>query len=80
MRRLKQILSKVFGINENEITDETSPDNVQTWDSFNGLMLVSELEKKFNVHFTMDEVTSVKCVRDIKESLKKHGVNLDESG
>ncbi len=80
MRRLKQILSKVLGTNENEITDETSPDNVETWDSFNGLMLVSELEKEFNVHFTMDEVTSVKCVRDIKESLKKHGVNLDESG
>lgn len=79
MDKLKAILSKVLQIDENQITDETSPDNVQTWDSFNGLILVSELEDKFNVQFTMDEVTSVKCVRDIKESLKKHGVNLDES-
>lgn len=80
MKKLKAILSKVLEIDENQITDETSPDNVETWDSFNGLILVSELENKFNVQFTMDEVTSVKCVRDIKESLKKHGVNLDESG
>ena len=43
-------------------------------------MLVSELENEFNVQFTMDEVTSVKCVKDIKEALKKHGVNLYESG
>ncbi len=79
MKRLKQILSNVLQIDEDQITDETSPDNVENWDSFNGLMLVSELENKFKVHFTMDEVTAVKCVRDIKEALKKHGVELDES-
>jgi acyl carrier protein len=79
MEKLKKILSNVLGIPESEITDETSPDNVETWDSFNGLMLVSELENEFNVKFTMDEVTSVKCVKDIKEALKKHGINLNES-
>ena len=79
MKRLKQILSKVLEIDEDQITEETSPDNVETWDSFNGLMLVSELENVFNVKFTMDEVTAVKCVKDIKEALKKHGVQLDES-
>lgn len=78
MKKLKAILSKVFGIEENKITDDTSPNNVETWDSFNGLMLVSELEREFNVKFTMEEVTSVKCVKDIKEVLKKHGVELYE--
>lgn len=76
MRRLKQILSKVLGTDESQITDETSPDNTETWDSFNGLMLVSEIENEFNVKFTMNEVTSVKCVKDIKEALEKHGVIL----
>ena len=78
MKRLKAILSKVLEIDKNEITDKTSPDTVETWDSFNGLMLVSELEKEFNVKFTMEEVTSVKCVKDIKDALKKHGVKLEE--
>lgn len=76
MKTVKQILSKVLEINENEITDDTSPDNVETWDSFNGLMLVSELENEFKVKFTMNEVVSVRRVKDIKEVLKKHGVNL----
>ena len=79
MKRLKQILSKVLGIDENTINDNTSPDNVDSWDSFNGLMMVSELENQFNVKFTMDEVTSVKCVKDIKGIIKKHGVTFDES-
>lgn len=72
-------MSKVLEIDEGQITDEASPNNLETWDSFHGLMLVSELENEFNVKFTMDEVISVKCVKDIKEALKKHGVNLYEN-
>ena len=79
MKRIKVILAKVLGIEEDSITEETSPDNVETWDSFNGLMMVSELETEFKVKFTMEEITAVKCVKDIKDSLKKHGVELDES-
>ena len=78
MNRLKAILSKVLSIDKDSINDKTSPDNAESWDSFNGLMLVSELEKEFNVKFTMEEVVSVKNVKDIKESLKKHGIKLNE--
>jgi len=80
MKKLKQILSKVLQINENQITDETSPDNVETWDSFNSLMLVSEIENEFNVKFTMAEMGQIKNVHDIKSLLRKYGVKLvDES-
>lgn len=78
MKRLKAILSKVLEIEEDKINDETSPNNVETWDSFNGLLLVSELENNFKVKFTLEEVTSVKCVKDIKEVLNRHGVILKD--
>lgn len=78
MKRLKSILSNVLNINEDTINDETSPDNVETWDSFAGLMLVSELESQFNIKFTMDEIVAVKCVGDIKEAVTRHGVELNE--
>lgn len=76
MDKLKSILSKVLGIKEELINDQTSPETVPGWDSFNGLMLVSELESKFKIKFSMDEVTSVKNVGDIKRALAKHGVIL----
>jgi acyl carrier protein len=78
MKRLHDVLSRVLGINAAAITDETSPENVATWDSFNGLLLVSELEKTFSITFTMDEVTAVKRVADIKAALQRHGVKLEE--
>lgn len=79
MRKLMEILARVLDIDINTITDETSPDNTETWDSFNALMMVSELEYAFNVHFTMDEVVAVTCVRDIKESLNRHGIDIGSS-
>jgi len=76
--KLKQILSKVLEIEESQITDESSPNSIENWDSFNGLMLVSELEEAFKISFTFDEVVAVKNVADIKKALIAHGVSLDD--
>ncbi|OGE64832.1 acyl carrier protein [Candidatus Daviesbacteria bacterium RIFCSPLOWO2_02_FULL_36_7] len=78
MARLEKILSKVLEVKENEIKDDSSPDNIENWDSFNGLMLISELENEFKISFTLDEITSVKTVADIKKALTKHGVKSNE--
>lgn len=78
MARLEKILSKVLEVKETDINDESSPDNIANWDSFNGLMLVSELENEFKISFTVDEVINVKTVGEIKKALIKHGVKVDE--
>ncbi len=78
MKRLKSLLAKILGINEGDINENTSPENVATWDSFNGLLIASQLEDEFKVKFTMEEVTSVKNVGDIIRTLNKHGVSLKD--
>ena len=77
MQRLKSLLSKILEIEEDQITPETSPENVEIWDSFNGLLIASELESLFNVKFSMEEVASVENVRDIIEALFNHDVKLE---
>ncbi len=74
--KLRHLLAKTLGVSPESISDESSPDTIASWDSFNGLMLVTELEKQFNVKFTMEEVMAVRNVRDIKESLNRHGVDI----
>ena len=73
-----EIIARVFSIPVSQVTDESGPENVESWDSFNGLVLVDELESHFNVKFTISEITDVKNVADIKRHLKNHNVNLDE--
>ena len=75
--KLYSIISKVFSVSINEINDESSPQTIKSWDSFNGLVLLDELESSFNVKFSILEITDVKNVKDIKRNLKNHGINLD---
>lgn len=74
MKSVEEVLVKVLNVDASKINDETTPNDVENWDSFNALILVSELEKNFKVKFTLDEVVGVKNVGDIKKVLNKHGV------
>ena len=63
---------------ESEINDQSSPENIESWDSFHGLVLVDELENTFNVKFTIEEIADVQNVGDIKQHIKNHNIDLDE--
>jgi acyl carrier protein len=75
-KKLITLISNVLDIDVNLITDDTSPENTESWDSFNALVMVSELESEFDVHFSMEEVYSVTCVQDIREALVRHDVDF----
>ena len=75
--KLYNIISKVFSIPISEISDESSPETIESWDSFNGLILVDELESNFNIKFSVSEIIDVKNVKDIKRHLNDHGVDLN---
>ena len=72
---VKMILSKVFSIPESEINDKSGPENIESWDSFNGLVLVDELENHFKIKFSISEITDVKTVADIKRHLQNHNIS-----
>ena len=69
------IIAKVFSIPESEVNDNSSPENIESWDSFNGLILVDELENHFKIKFSISEITDVKTVSDNKRHLKNHNVS-----
>ena len=77
-KKLYDIISKVFSVQISEINDESSPETIESWDSFNGLILVDELESNFNIKFSVSEIIDVKNVKDIKTHLNNHGVDLNE--
>ncbi len=60
-----------------EITDQSGPDNIESWDSFNALVLIDELEAEYNTQFTLEEVVDVMNIADIKKVLKNHGAKFD---
>ena len=76
--KLYGIIAKVMDISINEINDDSSPETIPSWDSFNSYILLDELETEFKTEFTIDEVTETKNVSDIKLHLKSHGIILND--
>ncbi len=77
-KRLYSIISKVMDIPISEINDESSPESIESWDSFNSYVLLDDLETEFKTEFSIDEVVETKNVADIKKYLKKHGIELND--
>jgi acyl carrier protein len=73
--KLYRIVSKVFNVDNSKIDDETSPENLEEWDSFNFYVLLDEIENEFNIKFDLDETLEIKKVGDFKKIFQKHGIN-----
>jgi len=76
--KLYGIIAKVMDVPLSSINDESSPETIESWDSFNSYVLLDELESEFNTEFTIDEVVETKNVSDIKKYLKIHGIELND--
>ena len=76
--KLYSIIARVMDVPITEINDNSSPETIPSWDSFNSYILLDELETEFKTEFTIDEVTETKNVSDIKVHLKNHGIVLND--
>ncbi len=74
MKKVEEVVGAVLKIPPKKITDDTSPENTTSWDSFNGLLLATELEKEYKITFSIEEVVAVRRVADIKKALRSRGV------
>ena len=72
--KLYEIISRVFNVDKNTIGDESSPENLEEWDSFNFYVLLDELENEFDIKFDLDETLEIKKIGDIKKIFLTHGV------
>ena len=63
---------------ESEINDQSSPENIESWDSLSLYMLIDDIETEFNVKFILEEILETKNVGDFKKQLKKYGVDINE--
>jgi acyl carrier protein len=70
-RRINYVLCEVFEVDPSQITLQTSKSDLDEWDSMRQLELITALEKKFSIKFTMDEMISIDSVTKIVEAIEK---------
>jgi acyl carrier protein len=71
--RVYKIISQVFNVPIEDINDESSSDDIETWDSLKHMNMVLALEEEFNVQFGEEQVLEMLNVGLIIEILKEIG-------
>ena len=76
MQRFAAIAARHFKLSEGEIVDSLTARDVPEWDSMNYLLFIADLEKEFQVSFTMEEVLSAESLGSVRKALQSKGVTV----
>jgi acyl carrier protein len=69
--KLLSVIAEFFNKPVNEISESSSKDNIDDWDSLEHLKLVLEIESKFKVRFSLEVIPQITSLKSIQEELDK---------
>tara|TARA_B110000046_G_scaffold172321_1_gene193976 strand:- start:149 stop:379 length:231 start_codon:yes stop_codon:yes gene_type:complete len=72
--RLRKILSDVFEVKENEITELLTKDDFDSWDSLRQMDLVVSLEEEFDFQLEIEDIVRLDSVKEIINVLNSKNV------
>ena len=67
--KLQEIFSDVFEDSSIEIDENTSPDDIEAWDSLTNISILAAIQDEFSVSFEIDEIVSMKNVGEMIEAI-----------
>lgn len=71
-----QLIADVFKIDKTQITDEKTPEQIETWTSVSHMDLVSRFENSFKIQFEVEEISEMDSIGTMKTILRRHGVKV----
>jgi acyl carrier protein len=69
--QLNEIFIDVLDLDECELTDETSANDIEEWDSLSHIQLIVAIEKAFKIKFTSLEIMKWKNVGEMVSSIQE---------
>ena len=67
LEKLDEIFQDEFDDESIHVTEETTADDIEDWDSLAHISLIMAIETRFRMKFTMGEVTGMKNVGEMAE-------------
>ena len=70
--KLNKIFCEILDLDEVTLTDDTSANDIEEWDSLSHVQLVVAVEKAFKVKFTSAEIMKWQNVGQMVDSIQAH--------
>ena len=73
MSTINDILKDILDLSENELNNEnTSLNDIESWDSMTHIVLITKLEDEFKLRFTNEEIVEMNTIGKIKEKINSN--------
>ena len=69
--QLQEVFRDVFDDEKIEVSDATTADDIEDWDSLTHITLLVAVEEKFNIKFEMKEVVKLKNVGGMVDIIQR---------
>ena len=69
LKQVTEIFIDILDKEDIELTDQTTANDIEEWDSLAHIRLVVAIEKKFNIHFSSKEIQSWDNVGEMINSI-----------
>lgn len=67
---VRDIMRDLFDLDDLEISDQTTADDVEDWDSLSHIRLMVSIEKHFGIKFTTAEIESFERVGTLIDTIQ----------
>lgn len=68
------LFSEVLGLPTHSLSEASSPENTQKWDSLASMMLVAAIEDKYDVTLSTKDIMVMRSIAVVREVLRRKGV------
>jgi len=66
------VVARILKVPQSEITIDSSPKTVGSWDSLRHMRIVVAVEEDFGIEFTEDEIVSIVDMRTLSQAVARH--------
>lgn len=73
---LAEVIGSVLAVSPESLSDDSSIENTDGWDSLRQLSILLALESAYGISITTDQALDMNSISAIKAVLAKHGVKL----
>ena len=71
LKKLEDIFRDVFDDEDIVLTNETTANDIEDWDSLTQINLIVAIRREFQINFDLEEVSKYKNVGDMVNAIKK---------
>ena len=67
--RIRAVMAQVFNVEAGSISEESSPEDIERWDSLRHMQLILAIEDEFGVTFADDDIPNLLSLRAIHNTV-----------